>query len=84
MQTVIFYTKENCPLCDQALTLLSTFQQDYAFEIECRDIHSNDEWLEKYQLIIPVIDINGDKLNCEQMNFPHIEAILKKHCQRTH
>jgi len=78
MKTIIFYTKDNCSLCDDALSILSLFQQDYFFEIQFRDIYSNDDWLENYQLLIPVIDINGEQLNCEQMSYENIENLLKK------
>lgn len=80
MQTVIFYTKEQCSLCDDALAFLYMFKKDYSFDIQCRDIYSNDEWLEKYQLLIPVIEVNGEQLNCEQMRYEDIEHFLKKNC----
>lgn len=61
--SVIIYTKENCLLCDDAMELLNRLQLTYNFEVIERDIHSNDEWLMDYQLMIPVVVIN------EQINF---------------
>lgn len=81
MQKILFYTKEHCSLCDDALGFLSMFQDDYTFDINIRDIHSKDEWLEQYQLLIPVIDINGEQLTCEQMSYENIERLIKKHCK---
>ena len=78
MLKVIFYTKENCSLCDDAAALLSMFQHDYFFEIEERDIYTKDEWLEKYQLLIPYVKINDTTLNCEQFNMDNLEQALKE------
>lgn len=76
MTKVIFYTKEVCPLCEEANALLDMFKHDYAFEIEERDIYTNDEWLEHYQLRIPVIEINGKQIDCEEMEFEALKAFL--------
>src|SRR5690625_6565534 len=69
MAKVIFYTKEVCSLCDDAAALLSMFQQQYSFEIEVRDIYTKDEWLAEYQLLIPVVSMNGKEINCEEMSY---------------
>lgn len=78
MLHINFYTKENCPLCDQALALVEMLQNDYPCTIEMRDIYSNDEWLEKYQLSIPVVNIDGLEMDCEQISFETLEAALQK------
>ncbi|WP_106496716.1 glutaredoxin family protein [Lentibacillus sp. Marseille-P4043] len=78
MFNVIFYTKENCSLCEDAHSLLNLLQHDYSFTIEERDIYTNDEWLEKYQLLIPYVKINTTELNCEQINYDSLERVLKE------
>lgn len=77
MLKVPYYTKENCALCDDAYGLLVMLQDYYPFQIETRDIYTNDAWLEEYQLIIPVVQIKDVFLNCEQMDLPTIESTLK-------
>ncbi|UTR11707.1 glutaredoxin family protein [Evansella sp. LMS18] len=58
-----FYTKTGCPLCDKGLDVTKGLQEKYSFEIIERDIYSNDEWLELYQIRIPVVeDENGNVL----------------------
>ncbi|WP_096269522.1 glutaredoxin family protein [Paucisalibacillus globulus] len=79
MEKVIFYTKEICSLCDDAEALLEMFQQDYEFEIEKRDIYTNDEWLEEFQLLIPVVEVKGIQLDCEHVDFFTMEKTLKEH-----
>lgn len=79
MPTVIFYTKDICSLCDDAEALVSMFQHEYEFELEERDIYSNDEWLEQYQLLIPVVEVNGEQITCEEMGYDALEKLFKKH-----
>lgn len=77
MNQILFYTKENCLLCEDALVLLDLFRAHYGFEIEIRDIHKNDAWLESYQLSIPVIKINNRQLSGAEINFETLEALIK-------
>lgn len=78
MTHVLFYTKENCPLCDEALSLLMLLQHDYTFTIEERDIYTNDTWLEKYQLLIPYVQIHNTGLNAEEITVDTLEDALRQ------
>ena len=60
---VIFYTKVHCPLCDKAHKLLQDLQHETAFSIEVIDIYQNDVLLEKYGLMIPVIEVDGKEID---------------------
>ena len=75
---VLFYTRKNCKLCEEAYALLTVLQNEYEFTIEERDIETNDEWLEEYQLIIPVIHINDTILNCNMIDFVQLEQALRQ------
>lgn len=77
MVHINFYTKEHCPLCDDALALVEVLQNDYSFTIEIRDIYSSDEWLEKYQLSIPIVSIDGTELDCTQISFKTLVKALE-------
>jgi thiol-disulfide isomerase/thioredoxin len=68
MLTIHFYTKENCPLCDHALIILEELQEELDFIIEERNIYTNDEWLERYGLMIPVVQVNGEDLQYGKIN----------------
>lgn len=78
MTNVLFYTKQNCPLCDECLSLLTLLQHDYVFTIEERDIYTNDTWLEMYQLQIPYVQIKDIGLNAEQITIDSLEDALKQ------
>ncbi|WP_067727150.1 glutaredoxin family protein [Oceanobacillus damuensis] len=76
MQQVILYTKATCTLCDEAEALLSSFKKDYPHQLIKRDIYSNEKWLERYQLEIPVIEIDGKQLNAEEINYNSLKLLL--------
>ncbi|MGM7723758.1 glutaredoxin family protein [Metabacillus sp. Hm71] len=60
MKKVIFYSKENCSLCDKGLAILKDIQKDLPFEYEIVDIYQDDRLLELYQIMIPVVKIDDE------------------------
>nr|WP_088069933.1 glutaredoxin family protein [Gottfriedia luciferensis] len=54
------YTKEKCGLCDEAKEAIRSVQLEYEIDVTEIDIYSDDALLEEYQLMIPVIQINGE------------------------
>ena len=49
------YSRDNCPLCDEAYVILDR----YGFSIETIDISQDSELLDKYEMCIPVVEIDG-------------------------
>ncbi|MCT2536055.1 glutaredoxin family protein [Aquibacillus koreensis] len=76
MKLVILYTKVNCPLCEDAKQLLEFLQLDHPFELKEVDIYQNDDLLEKYQLMIPVVEIDGVEVDYGQVSIDHISKHL--------
>ncbi|KEF40253.1 glutaredoxin-like protein [Schinkia azotoformans MEV2011] len=60
---VNFYTRPVCPLCDKAKTKLLELTNEFPLVIHEIDIYQDDELLEKYQLMIPVIEIDGEEVD---------------------
>ncbi|QHS23234.1 glutaredoxin family protein [Virgibacillus sp. MSP4-1] len=75
---IIFYTKENCPLCEEARSLLMLLQTEYEFHIEEKDIYEDDRLLEKYQISIPVIRVDEEEIDGSQMNLQQIRKVFDK------
>lgn len=75
---VLFYTKENCLLCDEAYLLLELLEKDYDLDIEVRDIYSDDAWLEEYQVLIPVIQTEDTTLTAGEINLQSLEMALQR------
>lgn len=59
---VTLYSKENCSLCDKGKKILEELQAELKFSIEEVDIYKDDTLLEKYQIMIPVAEVDGDML----------------------
>lgn len=74
-----FYTRKRCPLCDEARVLIDLFRHEYFLNVIEHDIELDDELLEMYQLKIPVIVLNGDELDGNQINYDSLEQLFKKH-----
>jgi glutaredoxin len=54
------FTKENCGLCDEAKEVIRLVQLEKKIELKEIDIYSDDALLEEFQLMIPVIQIDGE------------------------
>ena len=59
---VNFYTRPGCHLCDEARLMIGLVQEDYQLDVEEHNIELDDELHEKYMLMIPVIERNGEVL----------------------
>ncbi|MCR6095153.1 glutaredoxin family protein [Salipaludibacillus agaradhaerens] len=72
--TIYFYTKSDCSLCDEGFETLRILQNKHHFSIEKRNIYTQDEWLEKYQIRIPVIETeDGIVLDEGIISINHLE-----------
>jgi glutaredoxin len=58
--TVVVYGRAGCHLCDDALALIERVRARVPFELEQRDIESDDEWFKRYLERIPVVEIDGE------------------------
>lgn len=56
---ITFYTRANCPLCDEARLMLQLVKEDFELDVQEVDIESDEELHEKYMLMIPVIEKDG-------------------------
>jgi thiol-disulfide isomerase/thioredoxin len=71
---VVFYTKIHCPLCDDAHKLLQDLQTEIPFQIQIVNIYENDTLIEKYGLMIPVVEVNGEEIDYGRIS----KEIVKK------
>jgi glutaredoxin len=59
MTSVVLYGREGCCLCDEAREVLLSARTRHAFELEERDIESDEALLRAYVERIPVVTIDG-------------------------
>jgi hypothetical protein len=44
--------------------------QEVPLRIEERDIEEKDEWMETYGIMIPVVEYNGEVIQCGRVDYP--------------
>jgi glutaredoxin len=62
VMTVTLYSKHDCHLCADALTVLRALQAEIGFDLQERDITADDALHRAYFERIPVIALNGEEL----------------------
>lgn len=55
-----FYTKVDCPLCEKGKAVIQELANDFPLEIIEFDIYKDDALLELYQVMIPVVEMDGE------------------------
>lgn len=77
---VVLYSKNDCCLCENAKAILQELQEEFVFGIEEIDIYKDDRLLEKYHLMIPVVEIDGEEV---EYGIIHKEVIRKRLLRKT-
>lgn len=77
MRQVVIYGRDGCCLCEQALELLQRVRATNPFDLQQRDIESDEQLLAAYLERIPVVTIDG----VEAFEFFVDEAELKRWLQ---
>lgn len=72
---ITMYSKENCSLCDKAKEVLMSIHEEIPLEINEVDIYKDDVLLEKYQIMIPVVEIDGEEV---EYGIIHKDLIRKR------
>ncbi len=68
MLEVTVMSKIDCPLCDKAIDKIKPLAEQFHFDLNIVDIYQDDELLEKYQIMIPVILINDEEIDFGQIS----------------
>lgn len=75
-KTVIVYTKEMCPLCEEAYAILEDLQTEIDFSVKPVDIYQDEALLEKYMVMIPVIEIDGEIIDYGRVSRKNVRKRL--------
>lgn len=69
------YTKADCPLCDEAKESLELIARQFPIQIEEIDITSNLGLFTRYKELIPVLELEGERLAVHRI---HVKALKRK------
>ncbi|ARK24139.1 thiol-disulfide isomerase [Sporosarcina sp. P37] len=72
-----FYTRRGCELCDEAERMLRLVAEDYPLEWQTINIEEDDEIHEKYMLMIPVIEQDGQVLAYGNIGYIDILELIE-------
>jgi len=62
MVNITLYSKKDCHLCGIAREMLLKIQQEFPFSLAEIDIEKDKTIFDKYKYLIPVIEIDGEKV----------------------
>ena len=62
MTTVDFYTRQGCPLCDEAFAVVAPMVEHAGATIGVIDIDLDLGLLERYNERVPVVEVDGEVL----------------------
>ncbi|WP_042350712.1 glutaredoxin family protein [Bacillus massiliigorillae] len=71
------YSKKNCHLCDIAKKELELLKQRVGITYQEIDIYNDDQLLEKYGLMIPVVEYKGEIIQYGRVDCEEIQKFLK-------
>jgi len=75
-----FYTKPDCPLCDEAKVVLQNIAAKTSFvAIEEIDITKNLGLFTKYKHLIPVLELDGQQLFVHRVTYRKLMWQLRLH-----
>lgn len=75
---VTLYTRADCPLCDQARTLLDGLAGSLGFTIEAVDIDADPALRSRYGYAVPVIAVGDEEVARAPIRAAALEASLRE------
>lgn len=72
-----FFSRPDCPLCVEGLTMLKLVQEDVDFDIEVINIEDDDKIHEKYMLMIPVVEKDGEVIQYGNLDYVSLLEALQ-------
>lgn len=75
--TVNFYTKEGCHLCEVALEIIDLVAEKIDFQFNSIDITKDEELMMKFDVEIPVIEIDKEIVFVHKVDKQKLISILK-------
>lgn len=77
LDVIRYYSRKNCMLCEEGLLTVRIVQEDVPFQLEIVDIELDEQLHEKYMLMIPMVELNGEIVQYGQIDYPTLlDALL--------
>jgi len=76
MNVVTLYTKPGCHLCDEVRDAIEQVREEFAFDVDVRDILMDLKDFERYKHDIPVVLLDGREIARHRMPADQLRAAL--------
>ncbi|PWA29781.1 hypothetical protein CCH79_00007767 [Gambusia affinis] len=77
LPTLTLFTKDPCPLCDEAKELLQPFKHRFILQQVDISLPENRQWWDKYKWDIPVFHLNGQYLMKHGVDAALLDKLLQ-------
>ncbi|MFD6438441.1 glutaredoxin family protein [Peribacillus sp. NPDC060186] len=74
----VLYSREKCPLCEKAKQILEEMKVESGIVFTEIDIYSDDALLEKFGLMIPVIEWKGNIIQYGNVDKSALNRLVEK------
>ncbi|RPJ95747.1 glutaredoxin family protein [Rummeliibacillus sp. TYF005] len=78
MRKIIYYSRPNCELCEEGRLMLNLVKEDIPFDIIEVNIEENDAIHEKYMLMIPVVEKDGEIIQYGSLDYVTLLEGIRK------
>ncbi|XP_034051373.1 glutaredoxin-like protein C5orf63 homolog [Thalassophryne amazonica] len=77
LPTLTLFTKDPCPLCDEAKEILEPYKHRFVFQQVDISLPQNRMWLDRYKFDIPVFHLNGQFVMKHRVDIALLEQLLQ-------
>ncbi len=77
MRQITYYTKPNCPLCDESYPKVSRLAERYGLALTRVDIETDPELFDLHRYRIPVVELEGHELAWGRISERGLERKLR-------
>ncbi|MBD8137138.1 glutaredoxin family protein [Bacillus sp. CFBP 13597] len=74
----VLYSRDKCPLCDKAKQALQEVKVESGIGYKEIDIHTDDDLLEKFGLMIPVVEWKNEIVQFGNVDKSALNRLLEK------
>jgi hypothetical protein len=77
MTVVTLYTKPGCSLCDEVRDVIEQVREEFAFDVDVRDILMDLADFNRYKHDIPIVLLDGTEIARHRMSADEFRAALR-------
>ncbi|XP_017293171.1 glutaredoxin-like protein C5orf63 homolog [Kryptolebias marmoratus] len=77
LPTLTLFTKDTCPLCDEAKEELQPFRHRFVLQLVDIGLPENKHWWDRYRWDIPVFHLDGQFVMKHRVDMDQLDRLLR-------